>query len=113
MIDGTYRNKLGDLVLERADAIIWLDLPMRVWLPRLLRRTARRIARREELWNGNRETLRDQLTPSTSVVYHALREYRGRRSVYEAELAHLPLLRLHSTRDVERLLHSAERKDTK
>jgi hypothetical protein len=33
--------------------------------------------------------------------------------VYEAELAHLPLLRLHSTRDVERLLHSAERKDTK
>ena len=29
---------------EHADVVVWLDLPLRVWLPRLVRRTARRIA---------------------------------------------------------------------
>jgi adenylate kinase family enzyme len=40
VIDGTYRRKLGMLVFDAADTIVWLDLPIRVWLPRLLRRTA-------------------------------------------------------------------------
>ena len=34
VIDGSYRGKLGDLVLERAELVVWLDLPMYVWLPR-------------------------------------------------------------------------------
>src|SRR6185503_4382222 len=41
VIDGVYRGKLGDLALERADTVIWLDLPRRIWLPRLVRRTFR------------------------------------------------------------------------
>src|SRR5215218_3376261 len=57
VIDGDYEHKLGSLVLDAADTIVWLDLPIRVWLPRLARRTARRISGREALWNGNRETL--------------------------------------------------------
>jgi adenylate kinase family enzyme len=57
VIDGTYRTKLGNLVLDAADTIVWLDLPLHVWLPRLLRRTARRLSGREALWNDNRETL--------------------------------------------------------
>jgi adenylate kinase family enzyme len=58
VIDGTYRGKLGDLVIESADVVVWLDLPMRVWMPRLVRRTWRRWRRHEELWNDNRESLR-------------------------------------------------------
>jgi adenylate kinase family enzyme len=54
VIDGSYRGKLGDLVLDGADIVVWLDLSMHVWLPRLIRRTARRIRGREELWNGNK-----------------------------------------------------------
>ena len=107
VIDGNYRGKLGDLVLERADVVVWLDLPLRIWLPRLLRRTARRVASREELWNGNRERLLGQLRPSTSVVWYTLRVHRVRRRVYPTELAHLPLVRLRSTREVERFLESA------
>src|SRR5579859_5452646 len=61
VIDGTYRRKLGDVVLESAEVIVWLDLPLRVWLRRLTARTWRRYWRREELWNGNRETLRNAL----------------------------------------------------
>ena len=59
VIDGVYRGKLGTLVLDAADTVVWLDLPLHVWLPRLVRRSVRRIVRREELWNGNRETFGD------------------------------------------------------
>lgn len=58
VIDGDYQRKLGTLVLDRADTIVWLDLPTRVWVPRLARRSMRRISGREPLWNGNRETLK-------------------------------------------------------
>ena len=41
VIDGNYSAKFGNLVLEHADTVVWLDLPIRVWLPRLIRRTTR------------------------------------------------------------------------
>ena len=55
VIDGGYRGKIGDLVLEQADVVVWIDLPLHVWFPRLIRRTVRRMRGHEELWNGNRE----------------------------------------------------------
>ncbi len=109
VIDGAYRGKLGDLVLERAELVVWLDLPMRVWLPRLLRRTALRIVRREELWSGNRERLRTALHPRDSVVFYALRGYRGRRRRYAAELARFPLVHLRTPAEVDRFLSDVGR----
>ena len=79
VIDGAYRGKLGDLVLDGAELVVWLDLPLHVWLPRLVRRTTRRVVQREELWAGNRERLRDALHPTNSVVLYALRNYRRTR----------------------------------
>ena len=61
VIDGAYMGKLGLLVVEAADTVVWVDLPMRIWLPRLLRRTVRRIHHREVLWNGNQESIRNAL----------------------------------------------------
>lgn len=109
MIDGAYRGKLGDLVLEGADVVVWLDLPVWVWLPRLVRRTARRVTRHEELWNGNRETLKDVVHPQSSVVLYALGKYRQQRRTYASELARFPLLRLCTQREVDDFLRSAER----
>src|SRR3712207_5102047 len=43
------------VLAARADTVVWLDLPTRVMLTRLVRRTVRRRLRREELWNGNVE----------------------------------------------------------
>ncbi|MGH3026103.1 MAG: adenylate kinase, partial [Gaiellaceae bacterium] len=73
VIDGAYRGKLGTLVLDAADTVVWLDLPLAVWLPRLVRRTLRRILRQEELWNGNRETFRSAFWGRESLVLVALR----------------------------------------
>jgi hypothetical protein len=43
------------LILERADILVWLDLPVPTVMWQVVRRTVRRRWRHEELWNGNRE----------------------------------------------------------
>jgi adenylate kinase family enzyme len=43
------------LTLARAELMVWLDLPIRLVLRQLTRRTLRRRVRREQLWNGNVE----------------------------------------------------------
>jgi adenylate kinase family enzyme len=44
------------LVADRADLVVWLDLPFwRVVLPRVAKRTIRRRRHGEVLWNGNVE----------------------------------------------------------
>jgi hypothetical protein len=53
--DSTYKRMLGDLIVDRADVLVWLDLPVRLVMWRLVRRTAIRIHRRTVLWNGNVE----------------------------------------------------------
>src|SRR5579884_2496060 len=58
--DGSY-TKVRDVVWSRADTLVWLDYPLAVKLWRLLGRTARRVRTGEDLWNGNRERLRDQV----------------------------------------------------
>jgi adenylate kinase family enzyme len=106
VIDGSYRGKLGELVLERAEIVVWLDLPMRVWLPRLVRRTLVRIVRREELWGGNRESLRGAFLGRDALIPWTLRHYRRRRRLYPQRLAAFNVVRLRTTEDVERFMRS-------
>ncbi len=106
VIDGAYQHKLGDLVLRGADQVVWLDLPIRVWLPRLLRRTWRRVRGRETLWNGNRESLLTALWGWDSLVMFAARSHVRRRRTWPAELAELPVVRLRTSGEVERFLNS-------
>jgi adenylate kinase family enzyme len=109
VLDGNYYGKLGDLILRRADLVVWLDLPVHVWLPRLVRRTIRRVVTREPLWNGNRESLRGVFFSRDSLIVFALSVYRDRRRRYPERLASIPHLRLRSTGDVERFLSSVSR----
>lgn len=106
VIDGVYRGKLGHLVLDAADTVVWLDLPRRIWLPRLLRRTMRRVIGREELWNGNRETIRNVVFSRDSLVLYALRHDRDRQDRYPRELAGLRVARLRSQHEVDAFVRS-------
>ncbi len=56
VVDGNYRD-VRDLVWERAQLIVVLDLPRWRVMAQLVRRSVVRGARRSELWNGNRESL--------------------------------------------------------
>ena len=111
VIDGSYRGKLGDLVLERADTVVWLDLPRRIWLPRLVVRTLRRALTREELWNGNRESLSNAVAGDDSLFRFALANERPRRHRYPRELDRYRVARLRTPADVEAFLRSARRRD--
>ena len=104
VIDGVYQRKLGDLVLRNADAIVWLDLPIRVWLPRLVRRTHRRIRGHEPLWNDNRESWRTALVGRQSLFAWAFRMHFARRRRWPARLARYNVVRLRSQREVDRWL---------
>jgi adenylate kinase family enzyme len=101
VIDGGYRGKIGDLVLAAADTVVWLDLPVRVWLTRLVRRSLRRSLRREELWNGNRETLRNAFWGRDALIPYALRNHWRRRRVYPVELARYPVVRLRTQAEID------------
>ena len=111
VIDGSYRGKLGDLVLERADTVVWLDLPRRLWLPRLVVRTLRRALTREELWNGNRESLSNAVAGDDSLFRFALANERPRRHRYPRELDRYRVARLRTPAEVEAFLRSARRRD--
>ena len=57
--DGNY-SITRHILWSRAEAIIWLDYPLSTILPRLVRRTWKRLWTQEKLWNVNRERLIDQ-----------------------------------------------------
>lgn len=107
VIDGTYRRKLGDLVLRSADTVVWLDLPIRVWLPRLIRRTWRRVRGREQLWNDNTESLASAVWGRESLFVWAFRTHFRRRREWPRAFSDLRVIRLRTPAEVERFLREA------
>jgi hypothetical protein len=110
VIDGDY-NAVRPLIWARADTVRWLDLPRRTVMRQVVWRTLRRGATREELWNGNRESLRNflSLDPEQSVIswaWHNHAKYHSRYAAAAIDPAntHLTFFRLTSRREVTRFL---------
>jgi adenylate kinase family enzyme len=102
---GAYHHKLGDLVPSHADTLVWLDLPLRVKLWRLLRRTVSRLVHRTELWQGNRESLHGAFWGRESLFGWMLtRHLEDART--EHWLRHPHAVRLRSSREVRRWLEA-------
>jgi adenylate kinase family enzyme len=113
VMDGNYSVVL-DLVWGRADTVVWLDLPRRVLMRRLVIRTLSRLVRRTELWNGNRERWRDlaSLDPDRSLLAWAWTQHAPYRRRYEEAmanpaLAHLHFARLRTAGEIEAFLRAA------
>ena len=101
VVDGNY-NKVRDIVWSRADTIVWLDYAFPLILWRLTRRTFGRMVTRQELWAGNRESLR-LLFSRDSILLWALQTYRMLRRTYTAlsddpAWRHVTVVRLRSPR---------------
>ena len=109
--DGAYQHKLGDFVLDQADTVVWLDLPLQVWLPRLTRRTWRRLRGRERLWNGNRESLRTAFWGRESLFPWAFRSHFRRRREWPNALGGRHVVRLRSRHEVEAFLRTSRPAD--
>jgi adenylate kinase family enzyme len=108
IVDGNYERALGPLVLERADTAVWLDLPLRVSLARMARRTWRRVRDRALDAHGNRERWR--LAHLSWVVWE-VRSHLRRRVRMRARLARhrgLTVVHLRSQREVDAWLGDGE-----
>lgn len=116
VVDGNYRAVVGDgPVWERADTVVWLDLPRAVVMRQVVWRTLRRGLRREELWNGNREPVLGVLRsdPERSMPRWAWTTFDERRqrlseAMASPSCAHLRFVRLRSRGEIEAFLVGVE-----
>jgi adenylate kinase family enzyme len=112
VIDGNYRTVVVDgPVWQRADTVVWLDLPRRTVMRQVTARTLRRIVRREELWNGNREPLRNLWAwdPYKSIIRWAWTQHAKYQDRFDSAMAsplfgHIDFVRLRSHDEAERWL---------
>jgi len=107
--DGTYHTIIGDLVLERAETIAWLDLPVALVMRRLIARSYRRKRDKIVLWNGNVEA--PWVEQIRWLFWPALKRVFENRRTLPQRLARHPHLRVHRLRsdgDVERFVQSIQ-----
>ena len=102
-------SQVRQLLVDRADLLVWLDLPYwRITMPRLVARTLRRRLRGEVLWNGNVEPpLRTIFTDPEHIVrwsYSTRHKNTTRIPLVANTNDHLIVVRLRSPREVERWL---------
>jgi len=107
-VDGNY-GAVRDIVWGRADTVVWLDLPLRILLSRLWRRTRDRIANDVELWSGNKESWRNAFVGRESLFVWTVRRHGHLhrelpRILAAPELSHLDVVRLRSEEEVIRWL---------
>ena len=84
VVDGNYVGKVGTVVADRAEAVVWFDLPRRVVMRQVVTRSFARAWTREELWNGNRERWSALLHPDPrrSIIAWAWTEHASYHQRY-------------------------------
>lgn len=97
-----------EVLADRADTMVWLDVATPVTMMRVVRRTVARRLRDEELWNGNKEApLHTVFTDPEHIVRWAWRtRHLLRELVPEVEATHpqLVIVRLRDRSDVDRFV---------
>lgn len=102
-----YRS-VRSLLLERAEMLVWIDVPIRTQMWQLVMRTLRHRFLRQELWNGNREgPLWGVFTERDHVIRWGWRTRNSTAEriplVVERHPA-LPVIRVRSRHDLDRWL---------
>ena len=110
VVDGNYAA-VREMVWERADTVVWFDLPYALVMARSVRRTVRRAVTRQELWNGNREPWSNlySLDPRKSIIAwaatrHGVYRRRYREAEHDPRWAGLRFVRLRSQRAADAFL---------
>jgi adenylate kinase family enzyme len=107
--DGTYHTIIGDLVLERAETVAWLDLPVALVMWRLVRRSWVRKRDDVVLWHGNREER--WLNQIRWLIWPAFKRAFDNRRRLPLHLAQHPQLQVHRLRsdaEVESFVQSIQ-----
>jgi adenylate kinase family enzyme len=100
--DGNYLNLLGTWLIDQANTIVWLDLPLRTSLRRLWRRHRLRMRNDVELWHpGNRETWRNAFVDWYGLFAFTFHSHIRRKWAWPMLPEGRNVLRLRSPREVE------------
>ena len=94
--DGTYHTIIGDLVLERAETAMWLDLSVPLVMWRLVRRSWVRKRDKVVLWNGNVEA--PWMEQISWLMWPALKRAFENRRRLPKRFALYPQLQVHRLR---------------
>jgi adenylate kinase family enzyme len=89
IVDGNYKSKIKDIVWPHADAFVWLDPPLLTVLVRFFLRSFGRSFRRELLWGGCRESLRNSIFRRDSLLMWILTTH-SRKSIDYVDLLKNP-----------------------
>jgi len=82
VVDGNY-GVLRTLLWPRATSVIWLNYGFLTVFLRALRRTIRRIAYRERLFSGNRESFGEAFLSRKSILYWVITTHGRKRREFE------------------------------
>ena len=107
VIDGNY-SAVRDPIWRRATTLVWLNYSFGRVFSRAVSRTLRRIVTQEELYSGNRESIR-QIVERDWIPWWVLRTFWRRRREYpvrlrEPEFAHLQVLEFTQPKQCDALL---------
>ena len=114
VVAGSYSGTSLRLVWPRVQSVLWLDLPRRLLIVRVIRRTWRRARSRELLWGSVRERLLPLFAVwrgEESLLWWIWTQHaRKRRELValtrDPRFAHVRFVRFGSTRDAEAWLAS-------
>ena len=111
VVDGNY-TVMRHVVWTRATDIVWLNFSRSVVFSRVIRRTVVRMARREELWAGNRETFAKAFLSKQSILLWSFTTFGKNRRKYadartSGEHGHLRWHELRSPRAARKFLREA------
>ena len=107
--DGNYKD-VRDIIWDRVDTIVWLDMPFWPVFLRITWRTIRRIITQEELWNTNTEKL-DALFGKYGMPLWVIQTHKKRRKEYppllaDPKLERVDIKRFKSLKDVNQWIGS-------
>jgi adenylate kinase family enzyme len=108
VMNGNYLE-VKDLSWGNAQQLIWLDYSLSTVMWRVIKRSALRALKKEKLWAGNIETLRNNFFSKDSIILWAWQTYALRKKQYtemieNLEYRHLHILRFKSPVELERYL---------
>lgn len=109
VVAGGYHRQTTATIWPRAETVIWLDLPLRVTVWRILRRSWMRWRRHELLWGTNEEKFWEQLklwSRNDSLIAFTVgtRHERHRRylgAMSDPQWAHIRFIRLRTAAEVD------------
>jgi len=110
VVDGNF-GKVRDVIWDRAELVVWLDFPLSKILARFFMRSLKRSLKREVLWNGCRENLKNSIFQKNSLLMWILKSNSRKRIEYSQLIRSnaypsIDFRHLKSDADVRAFIHS-------